>query len=78
MERSPYILALGFVFAYAYEYFGNFAIPVILHVVSSVTWVFLCYTGVDETSLYNWPACIFALVLSVVCIGALHREKRIV
>lgn len=78
MERSPYILALGFVFAYVYEYFGNFAMPVILHVVSSVTWVFLCYTGVDETSLYNWPACIFALVLSVVCIGALHREKRII
>ena len=78
MERSLYILALGFVFAYVYEYFGNFAMPVILHVVSSVTWVFLCYTGVDETSLYNWPACIFALVLSVVCIGALHREKRII
>lgn len=78
MERSPYILALGFVFAYVYEYFGNFAMPVILHVVSSVTWVFLCYTGLDETSLYNWPACIFALVLSVVCIGALHREKRII
>ncbi len=78
MERSPYILALGFVFAYAYEYFGNFAMPVILHVVSSVTWIFLCYTGVDESALYNWPACIFALVLSVVCIGALHREKRII
>lgn len=77
-DRSPYLLALGFLFAYAYEYFGTFAMPVILHVVSSVTWVFICYTGVDESGLYNWPACIAFIVIALVCVGVLHKEKRII
>lgn len=78
LERSTYMLALGFLFAYAYEYFGTFAMPVILHVISSVTFVFVTYTGIDETGLYNWPACIMALVVTAVCVGVLHREKRII
>lgn len=78
MDRSPYVVVLGFLFAYAYEYFGTFAMPVILHVVSSVTWVFVCYTGVDESGLYNWPACIAVMVIALVCVGVLHKEKRII
>ncbi len=78
MVRSPYLLALGFLFAYAYEYFGTFAMPVILHVVSSVTWVFICYTGVDESGLYNWPACTAFIVMALVCMGVLHKEKKII
>lgn len=78
MERSPYVLIMGFVFAYMYEYFGTFAMPVLLHIVSSVSWVFISYTGVDESGLYNWPACILALVAVLICIGTMQKEKRII
>lgn len=78
MIRSPYVLVLGFLYVYAYEYFGTFAMPVILHVVSSVLWVFVSYTGISATGLYNWPACIVALVIVLVGIGILHKEKRII
>lgn len=78
LERSPYLLVLGFIFAYAYEYFGTFAMPIILHVVSSVTYVFICYTGTEQSNLYNWPACIASLAIGLICIGVLHKEKRII
>ncbi len=78
LVRSPYLLALGFVFAYVYEYFGTFAMPVILHVVSSMTWVFVCYIGIDESGLYCWPACILFIIIALICLGVMHKEKRII
>lgn len=78
MPGGPYMLLFGFVFAYAYEYFGTFAMPVILHVVSSVLWVFITYTGVATSGLYNWPACVIWFGIALVGMGVLHKEKRMI
>lgn len=78
MGRTPYLLALGFLFTYAYEYFGTFAMPIILHVVSSVLWVFINYTGMTASNLYCWQACIIAIVIALIGVGVLHKEKRII
>ncbi len=78
LERTPYMIVLGFLLAYIYEYFGNFWIPLVVHAVCSLFWVFLRSCEVCRAGLHSWPMCIVLLLAVCVGMGILHKEKKII
>lgn len=78
LERTPYLLVLGYLLAYAYEYFGTFAMPVLLHIICSVAWVLISHMKVCNAGLHSWPMCIVLLLAAIVGMGILNKEKKII
>lgn len=78
LEKTPYLIVMGFLLAYAYEYFGTFAIPVLLHIACGVIHVLMEQMAVSDTILYNWPLCIVLLLVALVGTSILNKEKKII
>ncbi len=72
-----YAFIMGCLMAYAYEYFGNFKIPVLMHVAANVLVYILTYTGVVVTGFISWPVCIIFLLLGVGSLVMLVRQKNV-
>lgn len=75
--QGAYALLMGFLIAYAYEYFGDFYMPVMVHIISNVVVYCLSYTGIAISGFINWPVCIILLAIAVVSLVLLRRQKRI-
>ncbi len=78
LEKTPYLIAFGFLLAYAYEYFGTFAVPVLLHIACAVLHVIMERAAVSVSILYNWPLCIVLLLVALVGTTILNKEKKII
>ena len=78
LEKTPYLIGFGFLLAYAYEYFGTFAIPVLLHIICAILHVFVEYAAGEGTALYNWPLCIAFLLVALIGTAILNKEKKII
>ncbi len=78
MEIVPAVSAfvIGLIAAYAYEYFGSFFIPVLVHVISSVITYLISYTSLAQSGLFEWPVCIISLLLTVAGSILLIKDKR--
>lgn len=75
--QAIYAFLIGCIISYAYEYFGNFKIPVIVHVIANVLSYCLTYTSIAVSGLVCWPVCIAFLAVMAVSLFLLHREKNI-
>nr|WP_300789198.1 CPBP family intramembrane glutamic endopeptidase [uncultured Acetatifactor sp.] len=74
--QALYAVVLGYLMAYAYEYFGDFRIAVAVHVLANVLSYVLSYIPAVSV-LANWPVCIVALAAGAGCAWMLHKEKKI-
>lgn len=74
--QGLYAAVLGFLMAYAYEYFGDFRMPVAVHIVANVLSYLLSATGAAPF-LMNWPVCVVFLACGGAGAWLLNREKKI-
>ncbi len=75
--QGIYAFLIGGLLAYAYEYFGSFKIPVLMHIAANVLVYILTYTGIALTGFINWPVCIIFLLLGVGSLIMLIRQKNV-
>lgn len=69
LVQGVYAFLMGCLMAYSYEYFGSFAAPVCIHILSNVLSYSLSYTQIAVTGIVSWPVCILLLA---VCLGSLY------
>lgn len=75
--QGVYAFLMGLLLAYAYEYFGDFKIPVLIHMAANIAAYLLTYGGAALPWLLSWPVCVFMLALGGVCFYLLAGRKRI-
>lgn len=75
--QGIYAFAFGCLMVYAYEYFGDFRMPVAVHIISNVLIYCISYQPGVATLFLNWPVCIVCLVCGVGSIWLLNKEKKI-
>ncbi len=73
--QGVYGFLMGCLIAYAYEYFGSFKVPVLLHMLFNILAYGLSYMPDYLHWFVNWPVCIVCLAVAAVCIWRLHRKK---
>ena len=68
---------MGYAIAYAYEYFGNFWVPIFMHVGMMEINIIMTYLEIDKTWFTCWPACAVMLILGIAGYVYLARRKRV-
>jgi len=68
---------IGCIAAYAYEYYGRFAAPVIVHVAAAIVSYLITYTPLVNTVLYSMPVCLLFVVAAIVVFRAISLEKKL-
>lgn len=74
--QGIYAVILGYLMVYAYEYFGDFRIPVAIHMAANVI-AYILGNVRGMTVLVNWPVCAVCLALGAGGALLLHKEKKI-
>ena len=77
MVQAVNAAVLGYFIAYAYEYFGTFRVPILMHVGINVLALIVEYTGLGKTGFVCWPVCIVFMLLGVGLVAWMARRKRI-
>lgn len=72
-----YIFVIGLIMAYAYEYFGNFYVPMALHVAAGIVSYLIGRFGNAENTAAGQPVAYVALIIAVVAIVLLEKQKGI-
>jgi len=75
--QSFYAFIMGCLIAYAYEYFGSFWVPVLLHVIANVMAYCFTYAVQAMPGLINTPMCIVSLAAALIGVGLLHWKKKV-
>ncbi len=75
LVQGIYAFVLGAFIAYAYEYFGEFFVPVVLHMLANLLVFCFSSTGVDLKWMESWPFCGISLACAAVSIVLLRRGK---
>lgn len=75
--QGIYAFLMGCLIAYGYEYFGDFRIPVAIHIIANVIAYCLTYTSLAVSGFVCWQVCMVFLAVMVVSLALLHREKNI-
>ena len=75
--QGIYAFLIGCLIAYAYEYFGDFRIPIAVHIIANVLAYCLTYTSLAVSELVCWPVCIALLAVAFVSLLLLHKEKNV-
>ncbi|MBR6627763.1 MAG: HAD hydrolase-like protein [Lachnospiraceae bacterium] len=75
--QALYAFAMGVFFVYAYEYFGSFKWPVILHMLVNTVAYLLSALGISVTLWFSVPVCAGALAVAVVMLILLGRQKNV-
>lgn len=74
--QALYAVVLGYLMAYAYEYFGDFRMALAVHIGANVLSYVLSYLPLSS-ALANWPVCVVCLAVGAGCAWLLHKEKKI-
>ena len=75
--QALYGFLMGCLFAYGYEYFGSFKVPLGLHIgVNLCTYLLSLFMDSDAVWV-NWPVCVIALMVSVLGLRAMRGRKKI-
>jgi len=74
--QGIYAFLLGCIITYAYEYFGDFRIPVLIHMLANTLVYCLSSTGLGVTGFVSWPVCLVALGLAGAGLYLMHKEKK--
>lgn len=77
MVQGVYGFLMGLLMAYAYEYFGSFKWPVMIHVLVNVVAYVLSAYGEGASFIISWPVCIIGLVLGLVAVWQLAKQKKV-
>ena len=77
MVQALNATVLGYFIAYAYEYFGNFWVPVLMHVGINVLALLVEYLGLTKTGFACWPVCAALLILGLGAMIWLIRRKKV-
>ncbi len=75
--QGMYSFAMGCLMAYAYEYFGSFLAPVLIHITSATVTYVLSSSPLASTAVYSWSVCLAFLAMAVVGAGLVMKEKKI-
>lgn len=75
--QGVYGFLMACLITYGYVYFGSFKIPVMIHMLSNILAYSFSYLPASFAGLVSWPVCIVCLVVAVVCLWLLHKQKRI-
>ena len=75
--QEVYAFLIGCLIAYAYLYFGNFAITVIIHGGINILVYCLTYTPIVNGAFMSWPVCLVCVVVGVVCLFTMSRRKDV-
>lgn len=74
--QGIYGFLMSCLFIYAYEFFGDFKVPVAMHVGANLLAYCLSYLSVAFPGIICWPACTVMLLIGAAGIGLLlHRKK---
>lgn len=73
--QGIYAFIMGLFMVYAYEYFGDFRMPVLIHMISNMLAYAMGYVNIPQAAY--WPAGIAGLVCGVGSIWLLNREKKV-
>lgn len=73
--QTMYIAVIGFIMAYAYEYFANFYVPLAIHVVTNILVYLVNNTAINESIIVSWPVCVIGLIAMVAGFILLEKEK---
>lgn len=74
--QGIYGLLMGLLIIYGYEYFGNFAVPVGIHMAANIIVYCLTSTSLAVSGFVSWPVCIAFLAVAVSALSALHWQKK--
>lgn len=77
LVQGTYAFLMGMLLAYGYEYFGEFKIPVLIHVMSNVLAYCLTYTGIAMSGFISWPVCIVFLAMAIIALLQLKKQKSV-
>jgi len=75
--QGAYGFILGCLIIYAYEYFGDYRIPVILHMAANLISYSLSYTDIAVNGFVNWPVCIIFLGVGIWALKSLSKQKSV-
>ena len=75
--QGIYALLMGCLMAYAYEYFGDFKIPVLIHCMSNVLAYCLFYTSISMSGFLSWPVCIAFCAITLFALNKLDKQKAV-
>lgn len=75
--QGVYAFVMGCLMAYAYEYFGSFYAPVMIHMVSNMFSYTLSSTALVSTAFVSWPMCLLFLALTGVGLRMLMKQKKL-
>lgn len=75
--QGAYAFIMGLLFGYFYEYFGDFAVPVLLHMISNVTAYLMSYTKIGASTLDSVTvAAVSALVFALGMFYFVNKSKK--
>lgn len=75
--QGIYALLLGCIIAYAYEYFGDFRVPVLIHMAANTLVYCLSYTQLAVSGFVCWPVCLVFLCMAAAGIFLMNRQKKL-
>lgn len=72
-----YAFVIGYIAAYAYEFYGSFLAPVLIHIAAGIIGYLITSTSIVNTVLYSTPACMIFLLASAGTAYFLVKEKQV-
>lgn len=75
--QAVYGAVMGYLMAYAFEYFGSFKVPLVMHIVMNLMALTVHYTGLGNTLFCSWPVCIPFLLLGGGGVYMMAKYKRL-
>lgn len=75
--QGVYAFVIGCLMAYAYEYFGNFYVPLAVHALSNLLVYSLSSTPIVNTGFISWPVCVIFLLIAAGGAYLLNKDKKL-
>lgn len=75
--QGTYGFIMSILIVYAYEYFGDFKVAVIVHCISNIMSYCLFYTSMAVSGFICWPVCIVSLAAAGICLLQLKKQKSV-
>ncbi len=75
--QGIYGFIMGLIFAYGYEYFGSFRVPVILHMLVNIVAYLISALGENGRFLVSWPVGLTFLIIGVIPLLYMKKQKNV-
>ena len=75
--QGIYGFIMGLIFAYGYEYFGSFRVPVILHMLVNIVAYLISALGENGRFLVSWPVSLTFLIIGVILLLYMKKQKNV-